>query len=163
MGIEVVTNLRMSLRNYKITNLSFCAQTNMTMNQLRNFFDEFHTIVGFETEVARAEMFKKLEDAIVGRAMIMMLSSLPPQERQRYDAFLRTAPTTAQLRKFLESSLPPQTFERHFKKEAERVVCDYTKVMLQIVNAERKKELLNVFGKLLQRVEPETLAQLQAM
>ncbi|MDO8505369.1 MAG: hypothetical protein Q7S48_02235 [bacterium] len=132
----------------------------MKISQLQNFFDEFHTIVGFETQAVREEMFQKLEDAIVGRSVIMILSGLSAEEKQKYDAFVRTSPTTAQLRVFLESSLSPNTFETHFKKEAERVVFDYTKTMLQMVNDEQKGKLLEVFGKLLKGVEPGIIASL---
>ncbi len=132
------------------------------MLQLQNFFDEFHTIIGFETQAVREEMFQKLEDAIIGRSVIMILSGLSAEEKQKYDAFVRTEPTTAQLRAFLESSLPKNTFEDHFKKEAERVVFDYTKTMLQMVNDEQKGKLLEVFGKLLKGVPSDIFSQLQA-
>lgn len=133
----------------------------MTISQLQNFFDEFHTIVGFDIQAAREEMFKKLEDAIVGRSVIMILSGLPPEERQRYDAFVRTGPTPSELRAFLESSLPPQTFETHFKKEAEQVVFNYTKTMLQMVTQEQKEKLFELFGKLLQGVDSAMIASLR--
>ena len=134
----------------------------MTNAQLQKFFEEFHTIIGFDIQAAREEMFKKLEDAIIGRSIIMILSGLPSEEKLRYDAFVRTGPTPAKLRAFLEKSLPPQTFETHFKKEAERVVFDYTKTMLQLVTQEQKDKLLELFGKLLQGVDSGMRAQLQA-
>jgi len=120
---------------------------------LRAFFDQFHTLLGLDSQAARDEAFIQFERTMVTRSMMAVLEQMSETQQQQYGVFLARTPepTAEESAKWLQSTCGNATIEKIFQDTTAQYTQEYIKEMLKDAPEEIRKEIKVAFEALKKR------------
>ena len=129
--------------------------------ELRDFFNQLHALIGFNTQADSEGALQKLEQTTVLKSMECCIKSLPPSDKKQFDSMMRQSPqlTPEVVTQFFRTKLSPDKITQCFKSATKQVVRQYMATLLTTLTEAQKAQVSAELAKLFKNSDPAILRE----
>lgn len=126
----------------------------MTESVLRKFFDQLHTILGLDTDAARAEAWEHFQGWILKSCEDQLLKDADLSHRRQYESYMsrQPKPSPADVAMFWQSLRPSIDLKQLLATSVKNAARDYMAQLLERASSEQKIKIQEASSILVQSV-----------